>query len=129
MMIMILIILWGNDIMNNKFRLWCKNKKEWESDDWVLLPNGDVIEARRNIVLNPEIHILEQYIGLKDKNKKEIYNGDKVKIFAKFIRTIEFKNGGFGYNGGVEGFILFGGHDSFDKIMKEIEVIGNIHEK
>ena len=26
-----------------KYRLWCKDKNEWEKDSWVILPNGNLM--------------------------------------------------------------------------------------
>ena len=30
------------------FRLWCTNNNEWKKDSWVVLPNGIVLETKRN---------------------------------------------------------------------------------
>ena len=69
--------------------------------------------------------ILMQYIGLKDKNGKEIYEGDIVKDvshsmldYKNVITTIEFFEGTF-----REGY--FGNPISW---CKHCEVIGNIYE-
>ena len=26
-----------------KYKLWCKDKNEWEKDNWVILPDGDLM--------------------------------------------------------------------------------------
>ena len=44
-----------------KYKLWCKNKNEWEKDSWVILPNGNIAWIEYgNIVgcANPKNHIL-----------------------------------------------------------------------
>jgi len=69
----------------------------------------------------------EQFTGLRDKNSREIYEGDICQFSSLSKRTIVFKDGAFGYEE-IKDFIAFGGHYHFYSIMAEIEVLGNIHE-
>ena len=67
---------------------------------------------------------LMQYVGLKDKNGVEIYEGDKVK--AKFYGKEVV--GEIGFNSGC--FLLWNSCVSDNQlfIFTDIEVIGNIYE-
>ena len=66
---------------------------------------------------------LMQYTGLKDKNGKEIYEGDVIKTMNAESATVEFSNGGFKYQYDKEGK-----RPLFDPIAKHSEVIGNIYD-
>ena len=63
-----------------KFRLWCQNKNEWESDKWIIDSRGNIFDVtdREWYPMKRETHILEQFIGLKDENDNEIWEGDIV---------------------------------------------------
>ena len=114
-----------------KFRVWGKTEKEYIRYPfaWLSLfdsPDGLEIEDNEDLVI-------EQYTGLKDKNGKEIYEGDIVgvpgneedDIEAHVFGAVVYDKNKFG----VKGESPFAGEDiHFFDIWDGLEVIGNIHE-
>ena len=62
---------------------------------------------------------LMQYSGFKDKNSKEIYEGDIYKI-GEEIGYVDFKNGSFIWTGN--------GYPMSHKKIEFIEIIGNVFQ-
>ena len=125
-----------------KFRAWHKINKEYEFFDFsniygyegevcgVLLPSGDLLNGNSGYGDGPiNINLLiEQYTGLSDKNGKEIYEGDILKMFPGFgctwkerIATVNYRPASFWVDFGGQSFILDDHDCSF-------EIIGNIHQ-
>lgn len=112
-----------------KFRAWDSKKERMFpvyglGNDFVTEDTIDGVDPGHNAFTGEELKeriILMQYTGLKDKNGKEIYEGDIVENeFGK--KLVEWRDGGFVY---LERFMtIFLQHEEVSKL----EVIGNIYE-
>lgn len=109
-----------------KFRAWDKLDKEFAHNIDSLL---DISVPERVFVLDDEGGelIIEQYTGLKDKNGKEIYEGDIVTLCGEWEEIehddcciVTFENGCFRVGDGYENEA---GH-----YLSDWRIIGNIHE-
>ena len=103
-----------------KFRAWSPKDKlmcwfpERKMDDGTIF----------NYCEPHESFILMQYTGLKDKNGKEIYEGDIVQGEKDFVKgVVQFNESGY--------WMVMGHHELsnfFEWDSINFEVIGNIHE-
>lgn len=67
-----------------KFRAWDKVNNSWLTQNFFISSNGD-----NSSLTN---YILMQYTGLKDKNGKEIYDGDILKrsyVESEFLNVVK----------------------------------------
>ena len=105
-----------------KFRAWDKKRKELVYFDLSLCNSESRIWFNEQIVDNNVM----QYVGLKDKNGKEVYEGDIIKHIVTIERNIFeviYENGRFIARSPYIKHDLY-----FLTKNKDSEVIGNIFE-
>ena len=108
-----------------KYRLWSEFEKRYlPLWDYAIKGDGYIIDFLNGINNTCQDEVVEQYTGLKDKNGKEIYEGDILDTPGG--RCLCVWNGdGWTYQFKVHRTDWF---DIVKEFHKNSEVIGNIHE-
>lgn len=117
-----------------RFRAWLKEDKEMVDVEEINFYNGefDFIGDAITWMCKSNDCVLMQSTGLRDKNGKEIFEGDIVKVTDGDERT-NFPDGGIGTICGLDEIFMWyidgQVHNGLFDISQEyyIEVIGNIH--
>lgn len=107
-----------------KFRAWDKYENKIRKVRAINFTNKDLwLEIEDNRIMGANFFEVElmQYTGLKDRNDKEIYEGDIVRYFKDELGIVKFVAGSFIIDGNTcyESFLELGG---------KIPIVGNIYE-
>lgn len=115
-----------------RFRIWNENLKEMIKDihicpqyGWLVMSDNDAIAERGRV--SEEDLIWMQYTGLKDKNNKEVYEGDIVMFDYDWTKSTEI--GVVTWNNDNASFQIKGHIPSSSmKHLKQMKIIGNIYQ-
>lgn len=116
-----------------KFRIWSKTLKNFEdsASNWandseeLYCPIRHIFIESLKIIQESDDYIIQQFTGLKDKNGKEIYEGDILSAGSTYKPYVVEYNDRIGAFAG--GMFRFNGEGMSIRTVS-LEIIGNILE-
>jgi len=126
-------VTWKNKEI--KFRAWIPDKKEMIKVDALVLSENVFRDYRVPHILDEHNDIydlngvfLMQYTGCKDRDGKEIYEGDVLQVLDDFLGIVRFKDG-------CHYLVLLNGDNDYASCLclrnynvSPIKIVGNIFE-
>ncbi len=114
--------------MINKFRVWDKQEKKWLKY-FFINESGKLCTFSDNPLVSYTIlpihrYIVQRFVGIRNKDNKELYEGDVV-MFQSIRGTITWIDNGFEVLRKLRNSDLCEG----EPISKEYEILGNICEQ
>ena len=116
-----------------KFRAWDSAKKEMFTDTFAITESGQVVVVEQEFVTSIPDYVFVDHLvimqstGFKDKNGKEIFEGDIVKMAKDaysaltYYEIVRHRGGAYRFESNQHGCELWLRHTN-------CEVIGNIYE-
>ena len=118
--------------MRPKFRAWDGAKKEMFKDTFAITESGQVVVVEQEFVTSPPDYVFVDHLvimqstGIKDKNGKEIFEGDVLGTKDGLLNGfIEYREdlGMF-----VNSLIRYDNFERLCNVVSDREIIGNVYE-
>lgn len=118
-----------------RFRGLSINSKQWVYGDYTrLVLGGNIhyyIKPLDSKVVEVEYESIGQLTGIKDKNEKDVFEGDILQGY-KCHYPVKYEHASFTWNDEFLGYTIEADYDAHVEIIPDgcetLEIIGNIHE-